>query len=341
VKVALQGNRSFYFDNQPVKYDVKITDKDGQVDMSNLYVSTDYVEGKDLAGASMGHQVVSEEMLGKNLMLSLDCKACHAVNDKSIGPAYMQVAKRYEKEEGAMQHLTSKIIKGGSGVWGEAAMPAHPNLPESDARQIVQWVLSLNNAANTRKSLPANGQVVAKPDPKRQKNTVLKLAATYTDMGGTGIKPLSGGDVVYLRNSAMDAEDFSKIQGFNSVEFSNSKYLVFPGTQGWVKAEQLDLTNIGSLELTGIGNGETTQYQVEVRLDQPNGRKVGEGKLSLGGERQPAVSTVSLQSVTDQKMHDVYIVVKAAGGATNQNHVLKTVRFVPQSGGVATASNSK
>ncbi|GAA4438396.1 hypothetical protein GCM10023188_33750 [Pontibacter saemangeumensis] len=339
VDIALQGNRSFYFEGQPVKYQVKAADEDSQVDMGNLFVSVDYVEGTDMAGASMGHQVVSSEMLGKNLMLSLDCKACHAINEKSIGPSYTEVAKRYEKERGAMQQLTEKIIKGGSGVWGEAAMPAHPSLPQSDAKQIVQWIMSLNNSGNARKSLPASGEVVAKPDPQRKDNTVLKLSATYTDQGGTGIKPLAGSDVAYLRSNAMDVADLSGLQGFNRVEFGGATYFIFPGTEGWVKAEQIDLNNIGAIELMGIGNGETSQYQAEVRLDQPDGRKIGEGKLSLGGERKPGSATIALQNVADNKLHDVYIVVKAAGGATNQNHVLKTVRFVPQSGTSAATSS--
>ena len=290
-----------------------------------------------MAGASMGHQVVSAEMLGKNLMLSLDCKACHAINEKSIGPSYTQVAERYQKERGAMDHLTNKIIKGGSGVWGEAAMPAHPSLSASDAKQIVQWIMSLNNSGNARKSLPASGEIVPKPDPKQADNTVLRLSATYTDQGGTGIKPLAGFDAAYLRSNAVDAADVAGLQGFNAVEFGGATYLIFPGTQGWVKTEQIDLTNIGAIELAGIGNGETSQYQVEVRLDQPDGRKIGEGQLSLGGERKPGTGQVTLQNVADNKLHDVYLVVKHAGGATGQNHVLKTVRFVPATGASASS----
>ncbi|MHA6247526.1 ThuA domain-containing protein [Pontibacter sp. CAU 1760] len=328
VQVAVQGNRSFYFQGEPVNYEVKVKDADSQVDMNNLFVSVDYVEGTDLAGASMGHQVVSAEMLGKNLMMTLDCKACHAIDEKSIGPSYMQVAERYKKERGATLQLAEKIIKGGSGVWGEAAMPAHPNLKTSDAKQIVQWIMSLNKTGGAPKSLPASGQVVANPDAKNKDNTVLKLVATYTDQGGAGIKPLSGGDAVYLRSNAVDAKEMS-VQGFNKVEFGGATYLIFPGNQGWAKVSQVDLTNIGALEITGIGNGEETQYQLEARLDTPEGRKIGEGQLALAGERKPATSTLVLQQVTDGKMHDVYLVVKPAGGATGQNHVLKTVKFMP------------
>ena len=86
---------------------------------------------------------------GQNLIASSDCKTCHKVSEKSIGPSFTDVAKKYSTRPDANAYLVEKIIKGGSGVWGETAMPAHPTLKESDATQIVQYVLSL--AAKKRK----------------------------------------------------------------------------------------------------------------------------------------------------------------------------------------------
>jgi cytochrome c551/c552 len=37
----------------------------------------------------------------------------------------------------------NKIINGGSGVWGEVAMPAHPAIKPTEAKQIVDYILSL------------------------------------------------------------------------------------------------------------------------------------------------------------------------------------------------------
>ncbi len=121
VNITLQGNQSFYFAGRPVQYSVQIVDKDDTAkvkDLNNLIVSADYVEGSDKAGASQGHQVLTEATMGKNLMLSLDCKTCHKVDEKSIGPSFQDVAKRYEKDPKAVSYLVDKIIKGGGGVWG-------------------------------------------------------------------------------------------------------------------------------------------------------------------------------------------------------------------------------
>ncbi|WP_299289198.1 ThuA domain-containing protein [uncultured Mucilaginibacter sp.] len=80
---------------------------------------------------------------GKALMLSLDCKGCHSVNERSIGPAFTDVAKKYPKNNASFTHLSNKIIQGGAGVWGDVAMPAHPNLKPAETKQIINWILSL------------------------------------------------------------------------------------------------------------------------------------------------------------------------------------------------------
>ena len=80
---------------------------------------------------------------GKVLMLSLDCKTCHKISEKSIGPAFTDVAKKYPNNKASIAHLTDKITQGGSGVWGNVAMPAHPALKAAQTKQIISWILSL------------------------------------------------------------------------------------------------------------------------------------------------------------------------------------------------------
>ncbi|MCC9137830.1 ThuA domain-containing protein [Pontibacter silvestris] len=330
VNLALQGNRSFYFKGKPVQYQTKIVDPDGSVDKNNLFISADYVEGVDLAGASMGHQVVSEEILGKNLMLNSDCKSCHQVEEKSIGPAFMQVAQRYRKNPSAYLHLTNKIIEGGSGVWGEANMPAHPDMSATEARQIVKWVLSLGETENAKKSLPANGQLMPQVSTQQQQNTILKLTATYTDQGDAGIRPLSASDAVYLRSNLIDVAELSEVKGFASKDSSGSEYLVFPAGEAWLKVEQLDLTGIRGIGLAGFGSGQANQYQVEVRLGQPTGRKIGEGQISFSTANGRETAIVSIQQVVNKELNDVYIVVKPLSAAGGRKPLLKTVQFLPQ-----------
>lgn len=73
------------------------------------------------------------------------CFACHDIKTKKIGPAYIDVAKRYAGQKDAPAKLTQKILNGGSGVWGEVAMPANKTIgvSEADARKLAAWVFSL------------------------------------------------------------------------------------------------------------------------------------------------------------------------------------------------------
>ena len=72
-----------------------------------------------------------------------NCMACHAVDKKLVGPSYKDVAAKYADQKDAVDKLSAKVIKGGSGVWGPIPMPANPQVSEAEAKQLVQWVLSL------------------------------------------------------------------------------------------------------------------------------------------------------------------------------------------------------
>jgi cytochrome c len=80
---------------------------------------------------------------GAALVKSNDCLSCHAVNRKVVGPAYMDVAKKYHgASEAQIQTLVKKVKSGGSGNWGAVPMAAHPTVPDADLEKMVKWVLS-------------------------------------------------------------------------------------------------------------------------------------------------------------------------------------------------------
>ena len=72
-----------------------------------------------------------------------NCMACHAVDKKLVGPAYKDVAAKYAGQKDAVDKLAVKVLKGGSGVWGPVPMPANPQVTEAEAKQLVQWVMTL------------------------------------------------------------------------------------------------------------------------------------------------------------------------------------------------------
>ena len=80
---------------------------------------------------------------GVDLMAKSDCKACHSVNQKLVGPAFLDIANRYRKDRAALTKLTGKVIKGGAGNWGQVPMAPHPQLSQKDVSEMVAYILSL------------------------------------------------------------------------------------------------------------------------------------------------------------------------------------------------------
>lgn len=82
---------------------------------------------------------------GLALIAANDCLTCHKVDEKVTGPAYRDVANKYENTDANVKMLAAKVIKGGSGNWGTVPMTPHPAVSEADAEQMVKYVLLLRN----------------------------------------------------------------------------------------------------------------------------------------------------------------------------------------------------
>ena len=81
---------------------------------------------------------------GEKLYKSAGCATCHAIDQKIVGPSYKAVAKKFAGQPNAVATLVEAVKKGHVGTWGVVPMPPHPNLPDSEIKQIVEWILTLN-----------------------------------------------------------------------------------------------------------------------------------------------------------------------------------------------------
>ncbi len=309
VSIAVSGNKSFYFPGVPVAYSVSVSDaEEPLLDLSKpaegLFIAADYQQGLDKAGASLGHQQVNGLMMGKGLVASLDCKSCHKQDEKSIGPSYAAVAAKYQKQKDATGYLADKIIKGGSGVWGEVAMPAHPTLKAEDARLIVGWIQSLGSKTAAPKSLPANGSVLPRTD-KIAAGTALVLNAGYTDRGGMNVKPLSASAVAVLASPVVQV-DWTFLS-------SGNKLLGSYDLSGIVAATPV-FSWSGTLE---------KGYEISLRLDAPDGKEWGRAVLD-GAGKSPLIS---LTPVTDGREHQVFLVVKDVDEAEKEEVKWVKIQF--------------
>ena len=76
-------------------------------------------------------------------LAQLGCFACHAIDQKRVGPAYREIAARYRGQADAVDKLVQKVRNGGSGVWGPVPMIAHPHLTEAQLKPLIERLLQL------------------------------------------------------------------------------------------------------------------------------------------------------------------------------------------------------
>lgn len=284
------GNRSFYWEGQSLDYEVSVQDKeDGTIgngiDHRRVNVSIDYLErGFDMNEIAMGHQALSEAsqfLLGKQLMDQSDCKTCHQPKQQSVGPSYEAIGIKYKDDAQAVPNLSEKIIKGGGGVWGETVMAAHPQLSESEAAQMVKYILSLSGAAPIEEGLPLKGTYTFKPTGVS--GGVYILSASYTDKGGEKIGPLTARSVFKLRPAYVPAAEYDGIEKAMKFEVKKGQFpgieedleLVVGTANSYVSYKDLDLTGIQAIAFTGNANSTFMGGgTIEFRVDTPDGKLI-------------------------------------------------------------------
>ena len=93
------------------------------------------------ATLAAGVSITTSALADMQLATAKNCMACHAVDKKLVGPSYKDVAAKYAGQADAVDKLTGKIMKGGSGVWGPVPMPANAQVNADEAKKLVTWIM--------------------------------------------------------------------------------------------------------------------------------------------------------------------------------------------------------
>lgn len=72
------------------------------------------------------------------------CETCHNEATATVGPAYLDVAKKYPYTLKTIEQLANKVISGGSGVWGDQMMLPNAHVSYEDAVTMVEYVMALD-----------------------------------------------------------------------------------------------------------------------------------------------------------------------------------------------------
>jgi cytochrome c len=287
VALTLNSNKTMFFPGKPINYDVKVTDKeDGKVDPKQVAVSIDYVsEGFDMAEVTQQQRSVDASTrfaVAAVLMSKSDCRNCHNINSKSVGPMFTAIAEKYkDRYAWALDSLSKKIRKGGVGVWGEVNMPAHPAMSLADARTITNYILS--SVDKNISTLPLAGTYTEKlPADDAGTGTVI-IRAAYTDKGATSVPALTTEKVIQLHSPQYSPGAADIIH--NAAKVVEAMFAVTtnirPKNNGYFAYKNIDLTSVQQLAIMATANpmqgfvGGT----LEVHLDKPNGQLLGTAEV--------------------------------------------------------------
>ncbi|MBA4056535.1 MAG: PKD domain-containing protein, partial [Marivirga sp.] len=359
----LSGNKSFFFPKSQITYQIQVADKedgsvtDGKISANEVAVNFDYVpEGFDPIEIAQNH-VASDEWAsfstGLNLISKSDCKSCHIIDKKSVGPSYLDVAQKYKNDADGQERIASKIISGGSGVWGDHAMSAHPQISPQDAATMVKYIISLGEKKATSEPLALKGTFAPQVPAGENGRGGYLLRAAYKDKGTKELTSLASEKIIVLRNPIVDPEKADISKGILLMTTPRRTFSMI-GDQSHLGYKNLDLTGIKQIELlvqasprSGASGGV-----VEIHLDSPDGKLIGKTEKVIPKEidfrrlmannnataaadkkkpNQPQpppmdaatrrrLSSIQAKAILEpvDGMHDIYFVFKSSKAASNQ-----------------------
>ena len=340
----LGSNRTFFFPRVPVRYAVRVADREdgslqnGRIPASRVVVTAQY--HKDgVAPAQAGQRAAPAPPLyetGRRLIENGTCLSCHQFDKPSVGPAYIAVARRYRGDTSATARLVRKIRTGGSGVWGQTMMPAHPQLTEAQASAMVAYIRSLPQPRSP--SLPVRGAYVPGAAADSSPQGVVVLRAAYADRGAHGIGSASAEQSVVLRAPVVVVARGEVADGVQKYAGPEVPVEISIGSRSgaFIGFKQLDLTGVSAIDFSALApvpNVNAAGGKVEVRLDSATGVLVGETEVIQPQTAMGPPSRLRAALRPTAGMRDVYFVFRNDSAKEGQNlFVLFTAAFVRVTG---------
>lgn len=309
VNIVTQNNKSFFWPGKKFNYSVQVLDKeDVQADPEKVSVSFEY--NRDAQAVVAPGKTTTSKLLaqdkplsaGYSKLMSSDCKACHTLDQKSVGPSYQDISKRYNGAPNVLAILSKKIIDGGGGNWGtEHVMSAHPQLSFEDVTDMVRYILSTGVSEEISKQVPPKGSLsLAAPD--NEARGVYVLTASYTDKGAGNAQPLSDSEMVRLRPAKMrpiDADAYVGIGRWRE-SFSSGK------NRSYVMLSNVDLTGLKSI--TYEYGAENRSGHFEFRIESLAGPVIARTAFKPTGAWDNKTRVTQTLANAPSGRHHVYIV---------------------------------
>lgn len=301
------GNKTFFFANKPLDYKIDVTDKEdgslsaGTIAADQVSINFDYApEGFDPIEIAQNHVATdewSEFSKGLQLINASDCKSCHMIDKKSVGPAYLDVAARYKNDPAAPQALATKIIMGGGGVWGDHVMAAHPQISPPNAATMVAYILGLGTPKPVAKKPATKGTFTPVVPANDNGRGSYLLRVAYKDKGTEHLGSLASEKIVALRNPSLDPEKADEQKG-TVLMTTPTRSFSLVGNNSYIGYKGLDLTGIQQVEFLVSAQPRTGAVGgvIEVHIDSPTGPLVGTSGVIVPKDIDFATAIAAMQA---------------------------------------------
>jgi len=293
VKIILGADDGFYQPCAMLNYKTIISDSEDDRTLNNQIETwlTNLDKWAALPGTANHQSAVAIPIKqnfypGEILVNESDCRACHAVENKSVGPSWKQVAKAYTDHPATHLSIAKKIINGGKGVWGEKIMSAHPQFSEEEAMEMLSYILSFNtpkvSGADTL-YLPPTGTIHF-DDPHNNTKGRFALQVSYTDQGANGIPPIrvTTNKILRPRILGPDQFDFYHNTSVSTDEISKIRKAIVGYNGAYVGFKKINLKNTDSIKIRLRTNA--TKITVVLRANGPTGKIIGTAQQKFSKE---------------------------------------------------------
>ena len=294
VGIEIAGNQQFYFPGNPVAYAVQVRDRedgtlaDGGIKQDAVAFSIAMVDASfdpgSLSQAAEEDPAAAQFPVAFGLMARANCQSCHKTIGTLVGPGFDMIAERYLNQPESIDTLAAKVVQGGRGVWGEVPMPPNALITETEAREILKYVLSVGQQS-TKTPLTGHYEPAASetsnvgPANRRRGPSTLPsmfMQASYRDRGDDLAAPLADRDYRLLAAPELDPRSADEthraaVQRFG-VSVQHGGYLLF---------KEVDMTQVRQLAFSVMASSRMNHAggTLEVRLGDVNGQLLGTAEV--------------------------------------------------------------
>ncbi len=190
VKITAPPNGSMYQWNSLVEYNIVVSDhgkssKYQEIPSSEVLLKTTYVPDVSHIAASSS-QMPESLPAGLQNITGSNCLGCHNFKSKAMGPSFSAIKERYPDTDATISNLSKHIRDGSVGMWGQGAMPSHPELTETELHAISLWIMKHASDPNVNYYVGTEGTFQMESPGKPGAKAGLILTASYTSHGTTG-----------------------------------------------------------------------------------------------------------------------------------------------------------